>query len=126
MSNFRRLYDLCNDPDRLREFAKHPVGTREQLRISWMELETNCIPLPGERDEQMAERLCGFINHQLLAYMDYCGVEMDFVAFVKDHSIVIVSDEKNDVELPIDMILLWALSDLSREGYQFSRFSKRS
>jgi hypothetical protein len=58
--------------------------------------------------------------------MDYCGAEMEFVAFVKDHSIVIVSDEKNDVELPIDMILLWALSDLSTEGYQFSRSSKRS
>jgi hypothetical protein len=28
MINLRRLYDLCNDPDRLREFAKHPVGAR--------------------------------------------------------------------------------------------------
>ena len=75
MSNFRRLYDLCNDPDRLCEFAKHPVGTREQLRISWMELETNCIPLPRERYEQMAERLCGFINHQLVDRVSatYCS-----------------------------------------------------
>src|SRR5262249_30933585 len=27
MTNVSRLYDLCNHPDRLREFAKNPVGT---------------------------------------------------------------------------------------------------
>jgi hypothetical protein len=33
MSKFRRLYDLCNDPDRLREFAKNRL---EQDKASYL------------------------------------------------------------------------------------------